>query len=182
MEEIITNKDYLKLWGFKEKDYEKTFSDLQLSKGVEKYLNEYIDTFPNGGGLCFMGNPKVITRTMARTCKEIYDKGLFKNRVCLLDVPSYLIGINSMDFGDRSREEAKINENLINSDLFILQELGFTKWNEAQRTRLYSLIYKRYSNHLPMIITVNGTPSSLEENIGSSNFFRVADACKFIQL
>ena len=132
MEEIITNKDYLKLWGFKEKDYEKTFSDLQLSKGVEKYLNEYIDTFPNGGGLCFMGNPKVITRTMARTCKEIYDKGLFKNRVCLLDVPSYLIGINSMDFGDRSREEAKINENLINSDLFILQELCFIPFCKAQ--------------------------------------------------
>lgn len=87
-----------------------------------------------------------------------------------------------MDFGDRSREEAKINEDLINSDLFIFQELGFTQWNEAQRTRLYSLIYKRYSNHLPMFITVNGNPTTLEESIGSSNFFRVADACKFIQL
>tara|TARA_R100000008_G_C3570949_1_gene162087 strand:- start:214 stop:660 length:447 start_codon:yes stop_codon:yes gene_type:complete len=146
------------------------------------YLHDYIEHFPNGDGICFMGNPKIITKTMARTCKEIFDRGLFRNRVCLLDVPSHLIGINSLDFGDRSREEAKINENLLNSDLFILQELGFTKWNEAQRTRLYSLIYKRYSNHLPMFITVNGTPETLEENIGSSNFFRVADACKFIQL
>ena len=129
-----------------------------------------------------MGNPKVITRTMARTCKEIFDKGSFKNRVCIIDVPSYLIGISSMDFGDRSREEAKINEDLMNSDLVIFQELGFTKWNEAQRTRLYTLIYKRYSNKLPMFITVNGTPELLEQNIGSSNFFRVADACQFIQI
>ena len=95
----------------------------EFLNGVEKYLQEYIDNFHNGGSLCFMGNPKIITRTMARTCKEIYDRGLFKNRVCLLDVPSYLIGINSLDFGDRSREEAKINENLINSDLFLHTKL-----------------------------------------------------------
>ena len=147
-----------------------------------EYLDKFISSFPNDGSLCFLGNPKLVARTMAKTCKEIYDKGLFKNRVCIIDVPSYLIGISSMDFGDRSRQEAKINEDLLNSDLVIFQELGFTKWNEAQKTRLYTLIYTRYSNQLPMFVTVNGTPDQLEENIGSSLFFRVADACKFIQL
>ncbi len=172
----------MNIWGFKEIDYETTYQELGISVGVRKHLDKYISTFPTDSGLCFMGNPKSVTRTMARTCKEIYDKGLFKNRVCIIDVPSYLIGISSMDFKDRATKEAKINEDLINSDLVVFQELGFTKWNEAQRTRLYTLIYKRYSNQLPMFITVSCSPEVLETNIGSSNFFRVADACNFIQL
>ena len=173
---------YLKLWGFKEADYEATYPQLGLSKKIIKYLEEYINHFPSTRGLAFIGNAKISTKTMGRTVKEIMDKGGFKNRVSIIDIPSYLTSFSSVGNQERVRSEGKIKEDLINSDLVILQELGLTKWNDMQKTKLYTLIYERYSRDLPIFTTVSCELDNLEAFIGGSNLFRIEDSCSFLEL
>ena len=95
---------YLKLWGFKEADYEATYQQLGLSKKIIKYLEEYINHFPSTRGLAFIGNAKISTKTMGRTVKEIMDKGGFKNRVSIIDIPSYLTSFSSVGNQERLKK------------------------------------------------------------------------------
>ena len=174
-------KNYLKLWGLHEKDYTKNFRDLGLSPSVIKFLTKYIGSFPDLGGIVFQSNPKLATRTMARTIMELHGSDKFKNRVSIVDIPSYLVRYGTMDFSERSVAEGKMFEDLVNSDLVVFQEMGLTQWNSAQQTKLYTLLYERYSRKLPFFVTTGISPAQLETNIGSSNFFRVADECTFLE-
>ena len=175
-------RNYLELWGLNEKDYAKNFTELGLSTSIIKFLTKYIDSFPTLGGVVFQSNPKVATRAMARTVMELYSSDKFKNRVSIIDVPSYLVRYNSMDYSERATAEGKMFENLVNSDLVVFQELGLTKWNSDQQTKLYTLLYERYSKKLPFFVTCGVPATELEINIGASNFFRVADECTFLEL
>ena len=175
-------KKYLKLWGFKETDYESTYSQLGLSPTIIKHIEKYIDSFPTPRGLAFIGNAKVTTKTMGRTVEQLLRKGRFKNRVSIVDIPSYLLRINTLDFQERSSMEAKMEEDLVNSDLVILQEVGLTRWNEFQQTKLYTIIHERYSRELPIFVTVSCDIDDLEASIGNSNFFRIEDSCDFLEL
>ena len=81
-----------------------------------------------------------------------------------------------------NRDFSSIKEDLINSDLVILQELGLTKWNDMQKTKLYTLIYERYSRELPIFTTISCELNDLDIYIGSSNFFRIEDSCTFLEI
>ena len=175
-------KNYLKLWGLYEKDYAKNFKDLGLTTAIIEFLTKYIDSFPDLGGIVFQSNPKLATRTMARTIMELYNSDKFKNRVSIIDIPSYLIRYGTMDFSERTVAEGKMFEDLVNSDLVAFQEMGLAQWNSVQQTKLYTLLYERYSRKLPFFVTTGTEPTQLENNIGASNFFRVADECTFLEL
>ena len=175
-------KKYLKLWGFKETDYESTYQQLGLSPNIIKHIEKYITNFPSPRGLAFIGNAKVTTKTMGRTVKLLLDQNKFKNRVSIVDIPSYLLRINTLDFQERSSMEAKMEEDLVNSDLVILQEVGLTRWNDFQQTKLYTIIHERYSRERPVFVTVSCDVDDLEKSIGNSNFFRIEDSCDFLEL
>jgi hypothetical protein len=173
---------YLKLWGLYEKDYESSFKDLELSPTIIDFLLEYINSFPGTGGIVFQGNPKLATKTMGRTVMELYKANRFKNRVSIVDIPSYLVRYGTMDFSERSMAEGKMFEDLVNSDLVVFQEMGLALWSTLQKTKLYTLLYERYSRKLPFFVTTSSGATELETHIGSSNFFRVADECTFLEL
>ena len=117
-------KNYLKLWGLYEKDYESSFTDLDLSISIIDFIKKYIVSFPNSGGIVFQGDPKLATKTMGRTIMELYQANQFKNRVSIIDVPSYLVRYSTMGFSERSTAEGKMFEDLVNSDLVVFQEMG----------------------------------------------------------
>ena len=178
----MESKDYLKLWGFQHKDYELNYGELKLSDAIIKHLEQYIKDFPVSAGIVFQGNPKLAAKTMAYTIKRIYDSGSFKNRVSIVDVPTYFTKVNTLQYEERSSVEARMAENVVNSDIVVFQEIGLTQWTPIQQTKLYTLLYERYSKDLPVFCTVSCSPDELEDFIGKSNFFRLADACTFLEL
>lgn len=175
-------KDYLRLWGFYEKDYTKPLDKLNLSKGVLTFLRRYIEDFPSEEGIVFQGPPKLTARVMASTIKTLYDAKKFKNRVSVIDVPSFLLQFSSVSFEARAVYETKLLGDLNNSDLVVFQEIGLTEWTPAQCARLYILLQQRYSRRLPFFCTVSTSPGIFEQNVGSSNFFRVSDHCTFLEI
>ena len=168
--------------GFQGDRYESTYQQLGLSPNIIKHIEKYITNFPSPRGLAFIGNAKVTTKTMGRTVKLLLDQGKFKNRGSIVDIPSYLLRINTLDFQERSSMEAKMEEDLVNSDLVILQEVGLTRWNDFQQTKLYTIIHERYSRERPVFVTVSCDVDDLEKSIGNSNFFRIEDSCDFLEL
>ncbi len=178
----MESQNYLKLWGFQQKDYELNYKELKLSSAIIKHLEDYIANFPVSSGIVFQGNPKMATKAMAHTIKRIYDSGSFKNRVSIVDVPTYFTKVNTLQYEERSTVEARMAENVVNSDIVVFQEIGLTQWSPIQQTKLYTLLYERYSKELPIFCTVSCSAEALEDFIGKSNFFRLADACTFLDL
>lgn len=176
------DRDYLKLWGFHEVDYNKNFNDLKISLKVKKFLKNYITEFPTEIGLVFKGHPRLTTKVMGRVIKELYDNKKFKSRVVLIDIPTHLIRFKFVSFQEHSRREIKLQEDLINSDLVVFQEIGMSPWTSEQQAKLYTLIYERYSRRLPFFCTSTTELGTFERNVGNSNFVRISDVCKFITL
>jgi len=172
---------YLQFWGFRIEDYRRSFNQLGLSNSQIKALEEYIASFPKSGGLVLIGSPKIAQKVSSRIIYELYNKKLFKNRVAIIDIPSFLVRATSFD-KEITEAEGKMREDLANSDIVILQELDLSKWTSIQQTKLYTLIYGRYSKRLPMLFTATKPPGEIENNIGASTFFRIKDLCKFIDL
>ena len=175
------DKSYLHKWGFRVEDYRRSFKQLQLSDLQVKTLEEYIASFPSSGGLVLVGSPKIAQAVSTRIVYELYELEKFKNRVTIIDVPSFLVRSNS--FSTESTEvENKTREDITNADLVILQEVDLAQWTSIQQTKLYTLIYERYSKRQPMIFTATSTPSDIEKRVGMSTFYRIKDLCKFLAL
>jgi len=171
---------YLSLWGFRAGHYNLDLEDIDLSNTQLEYCKKYVDTIYPTEGLVFLAPPKKSIQLVSILVKLLYTKGLFKNRVSIIDVPSVLLESN---YGyDYQEKKNKLAEDLVNSDLVVLNEVGLTKWTSAQSARLYTLLYERYERGLPMFVTHYGTSDSLEENIGTPNFFRIVDTCKFLEI
>lgn len=175
-------KNFLKLWGFHEKDLLNPLSKLNLTDPVLRHLESYIVNFPASEGLAFVGHPKIVARTMARVVKDIYDRGSIHNRVTVIDVPSMLLQFTSSTFEARAESETELLGNLDNSDLVVFQEIALTKWNDIQRARLYIMLQRRYSKGLPFFCTVGCDEETFGDYVGQSNFFRISDHCMFIEL
>jgi hypothetical protein len=175
-------KDYLKLWGFREEHYSKKFKELNLKSSHIKYLNNYIDNVFPKRGLIFLGHPKVVLESVSVTVKMLYENNKFNNRVSIIDIPTYLTNYFSIDSGERVGMENKVVEDLANSDLVVLQEMGLAKWTSNQQTRLYTLLNDRYTNGLPLFGTSSCTVGELEDRVGTPNFFRIADSCEVLNI
>ena len=153
-------KDYLKLWGFQVQDYSQNFEELGLSSKVKSFLDNYIEKFPSEKGLVFKGHPRLATRVMSRVVKELYNLKKFRSRVVLIDIPTHLIRFRYVSIQEHSRRDSKLQDDLVNSDLVVFQEIGMSLWTSEQQAKLYTLIYERYSRHLPFFCT-----STAETNI-----------------
>lgn len=175
-------KDFLKLWGFYDKDLLSPLSKLNLTDPVLKHLESYISSFPVSGGLAFVGHPKTVARTMTRVVKDIYDLGSIHNRVTVIDVPSVLLQFTSGTFEARAEFETELLGNLNNSDIVVFQEVALTKWNDVQRARLYIMLQQRYAKGLPFFCTVSCDEETFEDHVGQSNFSRIADHCTFLEI
>lgn len=173
-------EDYLERWGLYKKDFAQSFDQLKLSKSVYDYLEKYIRAFPTPNGITFLGNPRITAQAMSRTVKEIYDQGKIRNRIRLIDVPTYLTQYGK-SFQDTDREDALAGD-LISSDIIIFQEIALTQWSSVQQAKLYTLLYERYSKGAPFFCTVSCTVEDLESHIGSSIFFRITDSSTFLEL
>lgn len=173
--------DHLKSWGLYPKDYSQTFKQLGLSNKILQFLTRYIKRFPISEGIVFQGNPKIAAKVAARTVRELLEGKKFKNRITVVDVPSYLIrSFNYIE--DRIEMESRLSSDLLSSDLILFQEIALSQWNNEQQARLYTLIHERYSKGLPFFCTVSCSPADFERHVGGSNFFRIADGCTFLEL
>jgi len=171
---------YLVKWGFRPGHYTLNLEEIDLSDSQLGFCKKYVDTIYPTEGLVFLAPPKKSIQLVSILVKLLYTGNHFKNRVSIIDVPTVLLDNN---FGyDYQDQRNRLKEDLVNSDLVVLNEVGLTKWSSAQRARLYTLLYERYERELPIFATHYGTSDDLEENIGAPNFFRIADTCKFLEI
>lgn len=175
------DKKYLHKWGFRVEDYRRSFKQLGISDSQVSFLEDFVASFPGSGGLALVGSPKLATQITARLVYVLYEKKKFRNRVTIVDVPSFLVKATSFD-REETLADYKVYEKVANADLVVLQEIDLAQWTNIQQTKLYTLIYGRYSKRLPIIFTATNPPHIIEKRIGASTFFRIKDLCKFLDL
>ncbi len=174
---------------YQDKDFDnfivnKKYKHHLILKRLKDYVN--LEEYKKGKGFFLVGNPGVgKTHLAVGLLKEIFLK---KNIVGLFyDTRSLLFKLKaSFDGSESSRE---ILEEVVNTPILVLDDLGSERLSDWARDILHYIIINRYNDLKPMIITSNielksknedELEESLEERMGSAIASRLSEVCEIL--
>jgi len=155
-----------------------------ILKRLKDYIN--LEEYKNGKGFFLVGNPGVgKTHLAVGLLKELFLK---KNIVGLFyDTRALLFKLRaSFDGSESSRE---ILEEVVNTPVLVLDDLGSERLSDWARDILHYIIINRYNDLKPLIITSNmelksknedELEESLEERMGSAIASRLSEICEIL--
>jgi len=161
-------------------------------KAVLKKVDDYIEgeSFKEGRGLFFLGLPGVgKTHLAVAVLKEFFRKRRIVGT--FYDTNELLMNLK-MSFDKYSSGGREILEEVINTPILVLDDLGAEKLSDWAREILHYIIVKRYNELLPIIITSNINinldkkenifSESIEERLGSSIASRIYEMCDIVEI
>ena len=150
--------------------FEKAIPGGENMDKAQKYVDEFDKFKADGIGMMFygeMGNGK--TYTAACIANALLRKGI---PVCMTTTAKIL----AMDFEER----AYFIQNQKKYRLLIIDDFGVEHSSEYAVSQIYTLVDERYKSGLPMIVTTNLLPSTMqnEEDMDKARIYsRVQEMC-----
>lgn len=144
------------------------------------YAKGFRDAKLLGQGLILMGGPGAgKTHMVAAIANELISQ---LTPVIFRPVPFMLKRIQATFKKNAIETEDMLMSQLTGCDLLILDDVGAEKWSEWVEATLFTIIDERYRQLLPVIITTNCDLNELEAGIGSRNFDRLIEVCRFVDV
>lgn len=129
---------------------------------VFEYCRDYARYFTRKSkGLIMLGKTGLgKTHLSLAIADAVIDKGF---NVYYNSVQNVMNQLEKEHFGRRKTEEESIEEDLFESDLLILDDLGSEFSTQFTISQLYNILSTRITNSLPTVISTNLTLSEIEE-------------------
>lgn len=87
---------------------------------------------------------------------------------------------SNYNYSSKDKTPQYIVNDLKDSHLLILDDLGAEKNTEWVNERLFEIIDYRYNENLPLVVTSNCTPEELKQKIGDRNYDRLREMCLLV--
>lgn len=151
-------------------------------------LKEYVytDEYKEGKGFFFYGTHGVgKTHLAVSILKEIY----LKQRVIGMFYDTKMLLYDLKATFDGSSSTRELLDNVISSNLLVLDDLGAERLSDWAKDILHYIIIKRYNDKLPIIITTNfdlekdeNLESNIEEKFGKGIVSRIKEICYIVNV
>ena len=151
-----------------------------ISHAIE-VANDIINTFGTDFKNLFIYGATGVGKTFLTNCiaKELIDKAhsvVYISAIRLFDI-----------FADNAFEKGNIDakiqyDNIFDSDLLIIDDLGTELVNNFTSSRFFNCINERFLNHKPVIISTNLSLSDLRETYSERIFSRITSNITLIKI
>ena len=155
---------------------------LEHIRTVVKSCMEFIDNFPSGENLLFMGEPGVgktfLTNCIARELLDLSNSVLYLSAIELFEYFS-----SKSEYFDNSTLDNSVNSmQIIESDLLIIDDLGTELTNSFTNSKLFYCINQRLLNNRSTIISTNFSLPQLMDVYSERIFSRISQSFKIMRM
>lgn len=177
--EIVT----LKKWGVPSRFInEKAFST--ISETQQTHLKTYVEFFPRKAHGLFLTDKAEDNNSFKIACwitKELLKLKRLKKRVYILQTPEISL-FSNMSFEDTNLNFTKMQSDIDNADILIINDIGSQPLTASQQKTLYSFVHRCYREEKPLIVTSQTSLQETETFIGHSMAKIINDYCVFLSV
>jgi DNA replication protein DnaC len=156
----------------------------RIQEDISRYYKESDEIIPLTN--TFLYGPVGSGKTIEAILLAIGEKKnrYFRNQTCSISFESIseLFYFFKQSFGKNEEENEKV-ENLSNTDILILDDIGVEKTSDWALSVLYLIINRRYENKKLTLITSNFSLEELATKLGDDRITsRISRMCKIVKL
>lgn len=156
-------------------NWDSTIGSKKMYHVAKMYSNNFNEMKQRGMGLMFYGKPGN-GKTFTASCIANFLMNKMLSVVCV-NINSLLSRIRQT-YNTYGREvEEDVLRGFDNADLLIIDDLGTEQSTDWAKSKIYSIIDKRYRSKLPLIITTNFTLEELEDKYEKRTVDRIIEIC-----
>jgi DNA replication protein DnaC len=150
----------------------------EVVKQTRKFADRIDEHLDAGRGLWFMGPIGTGKTTLAMLVSKAALKA--GRSVAIYSLPRLLNEIRDTHRAERSHVD--LLDRLTAVDLLHVDDVGGVRTTDWVLEELYSIVNARYEDERSMLITTNGAPDALRDQIGERTVSRLVEMCDDVQL